>query len=66
MNQQVFYFVHFFAIVLIISLVTVGLKIDEGKQFLREFWKALGGLLAGYAALAVVIFLIAWSLGKLF
>lgn len=66
MSQHLQYFVHFSAIILVIAVVTVGLKIDDGKQFLREFWKALGGLLAGYAAVAVVIFFLAWSLGKLF
>ena len=66
MSQQFLYFMHFSAIILVIAVVTVGLKIDDGRQFLREFWKALGGLLAGYAALAVVIFFVAWSIGKLF
>ena len=56
-------FLHLLPIIAVIAAVTAGLKVDGGKGFRREFWRSSGSLLAGYAALAVVIFLVAHFAG---
>ena len=56
-------FLHLLPIIAVVAAVTAGLKVNSGKGFWREFWKSAGSLVAGYAALAVVIFLVAYFIG---
>jgi hypothetical protein len=56
-------FLHLLPIIAVIAAVTAGLKVDGAKGFWREFWRSGGSLLAGYAGLAVVIFLVAHFVG---
>lgn len=56
---------HLLAIVLITSAVTAGLKVDGGKNFLREFAKSGAAFAALYVGLGAGIFLVTWFLGQL-
>ncbi len=47
---------HLLPVIVVIALVTAGLKVDERGAFWREFLKSGGSLLAGFVGLAIVVF----------
>jgi len=47
---------HLLPVILIIAAVTAALKVDESKQFAKEFLKTTLSLAGGFAVLGVVIF----------
>ncbi len=50
--------IHLMPIIVIVAAVSAGLKIKDGEGFTKEFLKAGGSLLAGYLALAAIVFLL--------
>ena len=49
---------HLLPIIIIVSVVTAALKVDERKDFAKEFARTAGSLLAGFAGLAVLVFVL--------
>ena len=49
---------HLLPIIVMISAVTAALRAAEPKGFAKEFVKAAGSLAAGFAGLAVIVFVV--------
>jgi hypothetical protein len=49
---------HLLPIIAIMASATAALRASEPKAFKREFFKACGSLAAGFAGLAVVVYVV--------